>query len=263
MPCVTLEVLIHHSHLLFPNGILDLAGSKTQVARGPAWMYSDLYAVEARAEVVPGQPPPGQGMMEGPMLRALLAERFKLQVHRGTAQVPVYALTVVRRSPAVSESAEGSCVVVDLDHPNLPQPPGQRSLPHCGIPAFTGGGMDFHGATMPQVAAALSTRTDRRVVDKTGLSGRFDLRLFWSGDDVAPGTAPPPPPRASPGSGSLAPPPPPPPPPPGSGPMAAPDAGDVTSLIQAALQKLGLKLESTQGAEDVLIVDHVERPGDN
>ena len=55
MPCVALEVLIHHSYLLFPDGMPDLRGSKTQVTNGPAWMYSDLYSVEARAEVTPGQ----------------------------------------------------------------------------------------------------------------------------------------------------------------------------------------------------------------
>jgi uncharacterized protein (TIGR03435 family) len=42
-----------------------------------------------------------------------------------------------------------------------------------------------------------------------------------------------------------------------------PDSGEVTARIQSALQKFGLKLESTQGPEDVLIVDHVERPSEN
>ena len=187
-------------------------------------------------------------MMQGPMLRALLAERFKLQVHRGTAQVPVYALTVIRSSAEIRPAKEGDCIVVDIGHPNPPPVPGQLAVPICGLPRYAGGGMDLVGATMDQGSAALSTRTDRRVIDKTGMAGRFDIHLIWSGDDLPPATMPPPPP---------------PPPPPGSSAAGMPDAGEVTAQIQAALQKLGLKLERAQGSEDVLIVDHVERPGDN
>jgi uncharacterized protein (TIGR03435 family) len=247
MPCVPLELLIHHSYLLFPNGTLDLAGATTQVVGGPAWMYSEPYTIEAKAEVAPGQSAPGRGTMQGPMLRALLADRFKLELHRGTRQVPVYALTVAKGGRKLQPAPQGSCVVQDPDHPQPPPAPGQARPPLCGLPVFMNNGMDFYGATMTQLCATLSNRTDRKVIDKTGIGGMFDIRLNTSATD-GPWGPPPPPPAL---------------PQPGDPPPAASDPGEVTVRIQNALQKLGLKLESAQGPEDVLIVDHVERPSEN
>jgi uncharacterized protein (TIGR03435 family) len=242
MPCAPVEVFIHHAFLLFPNGELDLSGASTKVAKGPAWMYSDLYSIEAKAESVPGQPAPDQGTMQGPMLRALLAERFGLAVHRDSKQVPVYALTAGEEAHRLPVSAEGSCAIAA---PAFGPP---SALPPCGIPRISRSGMDFHGATMAQICAALSVRTDRRVVDKTGLAGRFDFHLAVALSDVIE-TAPPRP-------GANAPPPPPPPGPPS-------DPGETTALIQDALRKFGLRLEPAEGADGTLIIDHVERPGEN
>ncbi len=247
LPCAPVEVFIHQSYLLFPNGKLDLAGAKTRVEKGPAWMYSDLYAIEAKAEIVPGQPAPGQGTMQGPMLRALLADRFKLQVHRETRLVPVYALTVGKDGPKLQMTSEGSCVGQNMDQPLIPLAPGQTRIPFCGLPVGTG--LDFRGVTMTELCSWLSLRADRKVVDRTAIAGMFDIRL-----DLA-------------AAGLAAPPPPPPPggPPPlrGDSPMATPDPGEVTAQIQSALQKFGLRLEPTQGPDDALIVDHVERPSEN
>jgi uncharacterized protein (TIGR03435 family) len=225
-------MLIHHSFLLFPNGTFDLGGSKTPLEGGPAWMYSDLYTIEAKAETVLGQAPPGKGTMEGPMLRALLADRFKLQVHRGTKLVPAYALIVGKNGPSLQPTPEGSCVVADNDHPPLPPAPGQPPLPLCGLPGFKDYGLDFHGVTMAQFCSALSRFADRQVIDKTGIPGKFDIRLNVPFQ---------PPPQGDP----------------------PPDPGEVTARIQSALQKFGLKLESAQGPADVLIVDYVERPSGN
>ena len=240
LPCVPVEMLIHQSWLLFPDGKFDMAGAKTKVENGPAWMYSDRYTIEAKAETVPGQAPPGQGTMQGPMLRALLADRFKLKVHHGTTPVPMYGLTVAKNGPILLATPEGSCVVADNDHPPPPPAPGQAEVPLCGIPRFMNNGMDFHGATMTQFCGAMSNFTDRKVLDQTGIEGRFDIRLNTSSNDSPWGPFQPPQ-RGDP----------------------PPDPGEVTARIQSALQKLGLKLESTQGPADVLIVDHVERPSEN
>lgn len=248
LTCVPVEVLIHQSYLLFPDGKLDLAGAVIKVENGPAWMYSDRYTIEAKAEAIPGQTPPGQGTMQGPMLRALLADRFKLQVHRGTTPVPVYALSPGKDGPRLQTTLEGSCFVLDSNHPPPLPAAGQPSLPACGIPHMRNGVLDFHGATMAQVCAALSNRTDRRVIDKTGLKGTFDILLNWSGGNYTPGEPPPPPP---------------PPPQPGDPPIVGPDRGEVTAQIQNALQKFGLRLEPTQAPGDNLVVDHVERPSEN
>jgi uncharacterized protein (TIGR03435 family) len=243
-PCVPVEMLIHHSWLLFPDGKFNLAGAKTKVEKGPAWMYSDRYTIEAKAETVPGQAPPGKGTMEGPMLRALLADRFKLQMHHGTTPVPMYALTVAKDGPMLQATREGSCLDADNDHPPPPPQPGQAEVPLCGLPRYMNNGMDFYGVTITQFCATLSNFTDRKVLDKAGIEGKFDIRLNTSGSDSAWRPFQPPPP-----------------PQPGDPPP--PDPGEVTARIQSGLKKLGLKLESTLGPEDVLIVDYVERPSEN
>jgi uncharacterized protein (TIGR03435 family) len=242
MPCAPVEVFIHHAFLLFPNGELDLSGVNTRVEKGPAWMYSELYSIEAKAESMPGQVAPDQGTMQGPMLRALLTERFGLSVHRESKPIPVYALTAGEEGHRLPVSAEGSCAIAA---PAFGPPPG---LPLCGIPRISPNGMDFHGATMAQICAALSVRTDRKVVDRTGLTGRFDLHLAFPLSGVVE-TLPPRP-------GTNAPPPPPPPAPPS-------DPGETTALIQDALRKFGLRLEAAQGSDGNLVIDHVERPSEN
>ncbi len=241
MPCGPVETLIHYAFLLFPNGELDLRCANTKVENGPAWMYSEPYAIEAKAESVPGQAAPDQGTMRGPMLRALLAGRFGLRVHRESKPVPVYALTIEEGSHLPPVSAERSRAIA------APGTGSPQTLPLCGIPRVSRNGFDFQGATMAQICAALSLRTDRKVIDKTGLAGRFDLHLAVPLSNVVE-TAPPPP-------GAVVPPPPPPGPP--------SDPGETTALIQNALRKSGLRLEAAEGSDGTLIVDHVERPGEN
>jgi uncharacterized protein (TIGR03435 family) len=242
MPCAPVEVFIRHAFLLFPNGELDLSGAAMKIEKGPAWMYSELYSIEAKAESAPGQTAPDQGTMQGPMLRALLAERFGLSVHRESKPIPVYALTAGEEGHRLAVSAEGSCAVA------APAFAPSTGVPLCGIPRVSRDGIDFHGATMAQICAALSVRTDRKIIDKTGLTGRFDLHLAVPLSGVVE-TLPPRP-------GANAPPPPPPPPPPS-------DAGETTALIQDSLRKFGLRLEAAEGTDGALVVDRVERPSGN
>jgi len=94
--------------------------------------------------------------------------------------------------------------------------------------------------TMSEFALDLSRGVNRIVVDRTGLSGQFDYRLEWTPDQL-----PPPIPRSSRPDA-----PPPPPPAPVDGP----------SIFAAVQEQLGLKLESTRGPVDVLVIDRAERP---
>ncbi len=72
---------------------------------------------------------------------------------------------------------KATATVADNDHPPPPPAPGQPSLPLCGLPGFMNNGLDFHGATMAQLCSALSRFADRQVIDKTGIAGKFDIRL--------------------------------------------------------------------------------------
>ena len=105
-------------------------------------------------------------------------------------------------------------------------------------------GFEMRGATMAQLCLALSRPMGRKVVDRTGISGVFDIRLDWSGGDLPSAPAPRPPS-------------------PDSLPLPGPDPAVMAAGIQSALQKFGLRLEPTHGPGDFLVIDHVERPSEN
>jgi uncharacterized protein (TIGR03435 family) len=71
--------------------------------------------------------------MNGPMLQALLEDRFKLKVHRETREIPVYVLTEAAGGPKIEPFREGSCVAVDLDKLLPPAEPGQPDPELCGM----------------------------------------------------------------------------------------------------------------------------------
>lgn len=246
MNCISAMNLIRQSYILFANGTMNLLPVQVvSLEKSPGWINSDLYTIEAKAETKPGQAPPGQGMMLGPMMQALLEDRFGAKVHREVRQVPVYELTAGKGGPRLHTAAEGSCVAQNLDQPLPPPAGGQVLRLFCGMPLISNNGFDLRGATMEQLCTALSGRMDKRVIDKTGVSGAFDIHLDWSNGDQPSGPAPPPPPQ------------------PDIFPATGPDPGEIAAGIRAALQNFGLKLEPAQGPGDFLVIDHVGRPSEN
>jgi uncharacterized protein (TIGR03435 family) len=91
---------------------------------------------------------------------------------------------------------------------------------------------------MPQLAGALSSITGRPVVDRTRLAGVFDVTLEFRPDFQAPSSDAPPP-------------------------GDRPSASDAPSIFAALQEQLGLKLDSTRGPVDVLVIDHAEKPSDD
>jgi uncharacterized protein (TIGR03435 family) len=202
---------------------------------GPSWIHSDLYSVEAKAEGAPSDQ-----MMRGPMLKALLEDRFQLKVHRETSEISVYALAVAEGVPRkLNATREGSCIPVDRDHPFSPPAPGQPLPDVCGRVHITNAGYDTYGQTMQGLCLDFSVRLDQEVIDKTGIKGMFDIHLDMPRSSLIPGLT---------ADGT---------------PAAAPDPDEILSLIESAVQKLGLKLERTRGADEFLVIDHVERPSGN
>jgi uncharacterized protein (TIGR03435 family) len=194
-----------------------------QISGGPDWVGSDRYDIQAKAE---GSASGKQ--MTGPMLRALLEDRFKLKLHREPRQLPVYNLIVAKGGAKLPRAQEGGCVPHSMDSPPVPAGP----LPKfCGFLGVEVDGLNrklkMDGSSMTELAQSLSRAELRRtVVDKTGLTGAFDVQLKWVLD--------------------------------------APDAGDPGLSIYTAIQEqLGLKLESAKGPVDVLVIDHVEKPSAN
>jgi uncharacterized protein (TIGR03435 family) len=210
-----------------------------QISGDPPWIASEHYDIQATAASNTSVQ-----QMEGPLLQVLLEERFKLALHRETRQLPVYDLAVGKGGGKLQRSKEGSCTPYLEDSPPPPaSAPGQPNRTFCGLHLTVEGlnrTLDGKGVTMAAFAASLSrTYTSdlgRTVIDRTGLTETFDVHLKWSIDPL---TGP-----AGAGTGS---------PPDLAGP----------SLFTALQEQLGLRLESTKGPVEVLVIDHIEKPSDN
>jgi len=203
---------------------------------GPSWIQwtmpgSNEYAIDARAAGASVE------MVKGPMFRALLEDRFQLKLRRETRQVRVYALTVAKGSPKL-KPFDGSCARWDIS----PQEPATAQLPSCTV-SNTGRGytrvLDMRGITVSTFAARVGQRAqelgdlDGPIIDKTELSGSFDVRLEYAFDPIGGATT-----------------------------QTEPPA-NVPSLFNALQEQLGLRLERSIGPRDFLVIEHVERPSEN
>jgi uncharacterized protein (TIGR03435 family) len=235
LPCQPVMSLIQWAYVNFANDHFNPLGS-VPISGGPAWINADRYEINAKAEG-----PQSWGAMNGAMLRALLEDRFKLKIRRETREVAVYALTVAKGGPKLQPSKEGSCIPFDADHPAPPAEPGKPFPRLCGISRVTNNGFDAPGVTMEKFCRLLSDYSDRKVIDKTGIAGMFDIHLDLSAADL--GHAVPKP------SESVAP--------------TPQDPADIFYTVRTAIQRLGLKLEPGKGPGEFLVIDRVERPTEN
>jgi uncharacterized protein (TIGR03435 family) len=188
---------------------------------GPGWINTERFDIEGKAEGTPTQ----EQMRE--MLRSLLADRFTLVVHRETRPMPAYALTLARADGRLGPELRRAAPCT-AEPAAVPQSsPG----PRCGGFAIGNGSMKGTGVTMTQLAVELPSTTEGRyVVDRTGLSGSFDVSLTWSADALGPD---------------------------------APPADSAASIFAAIQEQLGLKLESITAPIEVIVVDKAERPSGN
>jgi uncharacterized protein (TIGR03435 family) len=210
-----------------------------QIAGGPDWTNSDGYNIEAKAA---GNASQRQVFL---MLQSLLEDRFHLKVHRETKELPAYALIAAKNGFKLPPPKEGSCVNPDPDAPNWSggrmTPPGQGATPlaQCGsiVVSLMPSGARMQGGkiAMPELIRMLSMALGSAVIDKTGFTGLFDVRLDFLPDEITAELPPPPSPPD--------------------------DAGP--SILNAIQEQLGLKLESTKGPVEVLVIDHIERPAEN
>jgi len=187
---------------------------------GPDWINTAHFDIDARAEGNPSQ----DQMFE--MLRTLLADRFKLVVHKELKESPVYALTLARRDGRLGsrlKPSDAECRPPD----SAPSAPSPQTGPRCGF-KLGNGVLSGQGATMARFASELSF-VGRQVIDRTGLTGPFDVDLEWTPD--SPGAAP------------------------------TPDAG--ASIFTAIHEQLGLKLEPSTAPLEVIVIDSAERPSEN
>jgi uncharacterized protein (TIGR03435 family) len=256
--CVTVKNLIQTAYVMYPDGLNPNPNPNfvyVTIEGGAAWTESDRYDIEAKAEGTPSTQ-----MTEGPMLQALLEDRFQVKVHHETKQVPVYDLTVAKGGFKLEPLKEGSCVPFETRAPAPGQTPADfiASLPnYCGRVSFhrpgPGGSMkaEFRGMTLAEFAGSLGRVTDRPIVDSTGITGLFDISMEFAVDQTTPAFLP---------GGALR----------GDPPRLQdfaqpplPDAPAGASIVTAIQEQLGLKLEPAKGPGEFLVIDRVERPSEN
>jgi bla regulator protein BlaR1 len=217
--CVPLRQMIGNTWSRDQNDYAPLAG-------GPSWTNSAFYEINATAE---GNP--SVKVMSGPMLQALLEDRFQLKIHRETREGPVYFLTVARGGPKLHSFTEGSC------KPWPTPPPPQLTKEYCGRMIYgLKPAVEAQGVTLDDFSSLLRLVTGRPVIDQTGVIGRFDIHVDFSREGTeltnirqalpADPTGPP-------------------------------------SIFVAIQEQLGLKLEAGRGPVETLVIDHIERPTGN
>jgi bla regulator protein blaR1 len=205
-----------------------------QLSGGPGWIGSDRFDIEAKPENVADMTPERMPLM----LQGLLEERFQLRTHKETKEVPIYELVVAK---------EGS-KLKSVPEPPRPTPgaaPGPAPSPNGPMPpgAFRIGRGEMMGSGIPieNFVQSLSSMLGRVVVNRTGLTGFFDFQLHWTPDAGETGPFGPVP--------SVQPP--------------APADPSGPTIFTALQEELGLRLESSKGPVDVLVIDSIEKPSEN
>ena len=200
--------LVRHSLLRLVMTAYDL--KDFQISGMPEWALGrdQLYDITAKVE---GEGTPALEQVR-PMLQTLLADRFQLKLHRETKELPVYNLVVDKKGPKLKDSAGA----------RPPQPV-----------TFSGPLVRFNllDKSMAELVDIITGFVDRPVLEKTGLTGRYDFTLEFT--------------RSNPD-------------------LVAPDSPEAERSIFPAIQEqLGLKLAPAKEPTGILVIDHAERPSEN
>ncbi len=197
-----------------------------------SWINTERYDITAKA---PDGTPNGFDSLK-PMLRSLLADRFKLTVHTDTRESPVFDLVATKGGLKPAPPKDASCAPPD---PNNPQPRERR--PFCDNVRLSTSLVEAYGIVMPRLAAALSEVFGRPVIDRTGFTGIFDAHLEFTPDETVGDTI-----VGGRGGESLS-------------------ATDLQkpSIFTALQDQLGVRVNASKGPLDVILVDRVERPSEN
>jgi uncharacterized protein (TIGR03435 family) len=233
LSCRELERLIWDAYEIYAAGRIDPLNPfypLTPIEGMPDWVKSARYSIDAKSDN-----PQTPAMMRGPMMQALLEERFQLQTHREPRDSPVYFLTAAKGGPKLNRSKDGGCLHLDpSDLAQTPPPPGTKTC--VWVQTLKQGarhGVEIYGITLDVFAKLLHT-DDLPVVDRTGLDGAFDIVLYDPPDQ----------PKPTPGEeGRLDPP--------------------RASLQEQLRTQLGLQLEPGKAPREFLVIDRIARPSAN
>jgi uncharacterized protein (TIGR03435 family) len=177
-----------------------------QILEGPSWLGSTRFDIQGKSDIgeqIKSLTSDQINELKRRMVQGLLADRFQLKLHQEMRTLPAYDLVLAKGGSKLLPGQSGKSIGTGRTH-------------------FNGQGLD---AT--SIAEELSKITGRVVVDKTGLTGRYDFKLLWTADDA---------PAAD---------------------------GDPPTLFTAIQEQLGLKLEPAKEPVPVLVIEHVDLPTPN
>src|SRR5215470_13180681 len=216
------------------------------ILSGPSWINTEIYNIDAKADT-----PTTQAQLKL-MLQGLLTDRFKLKLHKETKEMPVYALAVGKNGPKLTAAPEDrECAgQVRRDHQYELAESSLTGQCHIFVPGGRDAMITGQSVAMSDLAEMISTWAGRVVVDKTGVTGLYDIKLprFTSGqlsaslqtEDKNP---------AGNGREGL--------------PGRIPQAAQPLPTLFTVLDQFGLKLESTKGPVEVLVIDSIQKPSEN
>jgi uncharacterized protein (TIGR03435 family) len=185
---------------------------------GPDWMETQRFDIIAKL-------PKGASKDQAPgMLRALLADRFKMTVHREKRDHPIYALVVAEGGSKLKTATGG------------PTEPVHTSMTAAGQH------IEAQAITLPALADLLAPLVDRPVVDLTGLKGTYQLTIDIPTKEVMAMVA-----KQAAAAGIVL--------PPGAAAPADPAGGTIFQTVQ----QFGLKLDPRKEPVDVIVIDHLEK----
>lgn len=222
---VTLRVLIHAAY-----GIPSPYGQCHYLEGGPNWIDSEYFDVEGK--VGDGTIPASLAAKDRNdqirlMLQTLLADRFQLKVHREIKEVPVYEMVVSRNGPKLHKATgEREC-------PGIPV--GSTACP-ARLSGGMGRGITAKALDLSELSQFLSGFADRPILDRTGIAGLFDIKTTpWRPDRYGPHFAA----------------------------ETHVDPEVLPTIFTMLQEQLGLRLVSSRGPVEVVVIDHVEPPSEN
>ena len=241
-----LKLVIAMAYDVPPSSLYPYEG---KMVSGPDWIESEVYHIEAKAEA-----PTTQAQLKL-MMQELLADRFKLKLHRENREMPVYALVVGKNGHKLKPAPR------DRDCGGQSRRDHRYELGASDIAGQCHGFVPEDGALrgqsvdMSDFAEMLSIWAGRVVIDKTGLDGLFDIKMprmistealnVIASREINAGAR---------GGGA---------PVPGGAAIEPRLLPDNVMTVFTALEQIGLRLESTKAPVEVLVIDNIERPTEN
>ena len=192
-----------------------------QITGGPDWVNTANWEITAKVD----NPVPNwtdlrsdaRFGIQRQRLQAVLAQRLVLRCHFETKDLPVYNLVLAKGGLKLKPTPSGTPGKVSMNSHYQ----GNQSR------------LEATGFKLDSLVAVISQTLGRTVIDKTGLTGLYDLTLTWTSDSTV------------------------------DSPASADDSPSSPSIFTALEEQLGLKLESAKGPVKVLVIDHIEKPSEN